>query len=336
MGRGRHVFISSAIFATKFLVLALHLEAAAFRGPSAQEEAEVFAALRAGDPAAREKLIRHNLRLVAHIVKKYYALPGDQDDLISIGTIPGPSALVPPALVCCRRDVAAMVGMEEWLYQDPESGAFHRSFTPELADKLAVLYGIPVEDILDDYTPVSAPGRRRLPPQIPGGKRLEPSAACRPCKRSARTSIRCWESGQKDHQSEVLLPSGGKPWFRFSIYASHVRYGNFSPVKRKARLQATICGSADGLSLWNHSVSIILIFALSYIILFCGTQALFTFQKAFSAVPKGRFRYALSAKSGIVSGNSTDIYQGSYRYLFYQCLPQAAFRKEFVPYAPSA
>ena len=40
-----------------------------------------------GDAAAREKLIRHNLRLVAHIVKKYYALPGDQEDLVSIGTI---------------------------------------------------------------------------------------------------------------------------------------------------------------------------------------------------------------------------------------------------------
>ena len=40
-----------------------------------------------GDPSAREKLIRHNLRLVAHIAKKYYALPGEQDDLISIGTI---------------------------------------------------------------------------------------------------------------------------------------------------------------------------------------------------------------------------------------------------------
>ena len=59
-------------------------------------------------------------------------------------------------------------------------------------------------------------------------------------------------------------------------------------------------------------------------------------KKAFSAAPKGRFRYALSAKSGIVSGNSTDIYQGSYRYLFYQCSPQAASRKELVPYALSA
>ena len=75
-------------FATKFLVLALHLESGSFPKPlSAREEAEAFAALRAGDTAAREKLIRHNLRLVAHIVKKYYALPGDQDDLISIGTI---------------------------------------------------------------------------------------------------------------------------------------------------------------------------------------------------------------------------------------------------------
>ena len=75
-------------FATKFLFLALHLESGSFPRPlSAREEAEAFSALRAGDPAAREKLIRHNQRLVAHIVKKYYALPGDQDDLISIGTI---------------------------------------------------------------------------------------------------------------------------------------------------------------------------------------------------------------------------------------------------------
>lgn len=75
-------------FATKFLVLALHLESGSFPRPlSAREETETFAALRAGDTAAREKLIRHNLRLVAHIVKKYYALPGDQEDLVSIGTI---------------------------------------------------------------------------------------------------------------------------------------------------------------------------------------------------------------------------------------------------------
>ena len=75
-------------FAAKFLVLALHLESGSFPKPlSAREEQAAFAALRAGDTAAREKLIRHNLRLVAHIVKKYYALPGDQEGLVSIGTI---------------------------------------------------------------------------------------------------------------------------------------------------------------------------------------------------------------------------------------------------------
>ena len=75
-------------FATKFLFLALHLESGCFPRPlTAREEAAAFSALRAGDAAAREKLIRHNLRLVAHIVKKYYALPGDQEDLVSIGTI---------------------------------------------------------------------------------------------------------------------------------------------------------------------------------------------------------------------------------------------------------
>ena len=75
-------------FATKFLVLALHLEAGSFPRPlNAREEIETFAALRAGDPNAREKLIRHNLRLVAHVAKKYYSQSGDQEDLISIGTI---------------------------------------------------------------------------------------------------------------------------------------------------------------------------------------------------------------------------------------------------------
>ena len=43
--------------------------------------------LKNGDSSARNELIEHNLRLVAHIVKKYYSNTNDQDDLISIGTI---------------------------------------------------------------------------------------------------------------------------------------------------------------------------------------------------------------------------------------------------------
>ena len=43
--------------------------------------------MHAGDGKARSELIEHNLRLVAHIVKKYYSAYSEQDDLISIGTV---------------------------------------------------------------------------------------------------------------------------------------------------------------------------------------------------------------------------------------------------------
>ena len=52
-----------------------------------EEERELFRKSRAGDAAARNRLIEHNLRLVEHIVKKYYTSSRDQDDLISVGTI---------------------------------------------------------------------------------------------------------------------------------------------------------------------------------------------------------------------------------------------------------
>ena len=52
-----------------------------------EEEAACFAAAAEGDDQAREKLILHNLRLVAHIVRKYYPTAKNQDDLISIGSI---------------------------------------------------------------------------------------------------------------------------------------------------------------------------------------------------------------------------------------------------------
>lgn len=53
---------------------------------SESEEMECLLACKNGDKTAREKLIRHNLRLVAHVVKKY-AGAGEADDLISVGTI---------------------------------------------------------------------------------------------------------------------------------------------------------------------------------------------------------------------------------------------------------
>ena len=74
--------------AGQVLYLALHLESGSFPRPlTPAQEREAFAAMQAGDNAARDRLIRHNLRLVAHVVKKYYAAPAAQDDMISIGTI---------------------------------------------------------------------------------------------------------------------------------------------------------------------------------------------------------------------------------------------------------
>lgn len=59
-----------------------------FPDPLSKEEEEKFIILaKAGDKEARNKLIEHNLRLVAHIVKKFEATGHDIDDLIGIGTI---------------------------------------------------------------------------------------------------------------------------------------------------------------------------------------------------------------------------------------------------------
>ena len=54
--------------------------------PTAEEE-EAFRRARDGDEEARQTLILHNLRLVSHIVRKYYATAKNQEDLVSIGTI---------------------------------------------------------------------------------------------------------------------------------------------------------------------------------------------------------------------------------------------------------
>lgn len=54
---------------------------------SAKKEAELLEKCASGDINARNSLVEHNLRLVVHIVKKYYSASCDQDDLFSIGTI---------------------------------------------------------------------------------------------------------------------------------------------------------------------------------------------------------------------------------------------------------
>lgn len=71
-----------------FFTLRLSGGSGSFPRPlKAAEEQEYLKRCAQGDLEARNILVEHNLRLVAHIVKKYYAQSGDQDDLISIGTI---------------------------------------------------------------------------------------------------------------------------------------------------------------------------------------------------------------------------------------------------------
>ena len=54
---------------------------------SSKEEAELLEKMALGDTSARKRLIEHNLRLVAHVAKKYFGSGADQDDLVSIGTV---------------------------------------------------------------------------------------------------------------------------------------------------------------------------------------------------------------------------------------------------------
>ena len=72
------------------LLLTLHLagNTGSFPRPlSAREERDCVERMLAGDLNARNTLVEHNLRLVAHIVIKYYTQSNEQDDLVSIGTI---------------------------------------------------------------------------------------------------------------------------------------------------------------------------------------------------------------------------------------------------------
>lgn len=70
------------------ILCSLQLNTGSFPKPlTAEEEQEYLARSAQGDLEARNILIERNLRLVAHIMKKYYAQTSDQEDLISIGTI---------------------------------------------------------------------------------------------------------------------------------------------------------------------------------------------------------------------------------------------------------
>jgi RNA polymerase sigma factor, sigma-70 family len=85
---GEEMISAAAILMLSSMLYSLRLSSGSFPKPlSAKEEQEYLEKAAAGDLEARNILIERNLRLVAHIMKKYYAQTSDQEDLISIGTI---------------------------------------------------------------------------------------------------------------------------------------------------------------------------------------------------------------------------------------------------------
>lgn len=75
-------------FKETFVFVGLVSSKSTFPPPlSPERERELLEQMQAGDPQAEDDLIEHNLRLVAHIAKKYTTRSREQEDLISIGTI---------------------------------------------------------------------------------------------------------------------------------------------------------------------------------------------------------------------------------------------------------
>ena len=80
--------IAAAWLLLSSMLYSLQLSTGSFPRPLTAQEEQYYLALSAqGDLQARNILVERNLRLVAHIMKKYYAQTADQEDLISIGTI---------------------------------------------------------------------------------------------------------------------------------------------------------------------------------------------------------------------------------------------------------
>ena len=83
------MFLTLFAFLTRIMHLILGVETPQNFPPplSAEEEQVCFAHAAKGDEESRQKLILHNLRLVSHIVRKYYSTARNPEDLVSIGTI---------------------------------------------------------------------------------------------------------------------------------------------------------------------------------------------------------------------------------------------------------
>ncbi len=142
------------IFMLQGLFFTLRLgQKGSFPKPLSSEEERHYLTLAAeGDLEARNKLVEHNLRLVAHIIKKYYTQNGDQEDLISIGTIgliKGISTFVPDKKVRLATYVSRCVENEILMHfrsQKKFQGEVSLSDSLDSDDSLSLMDVISVED----------------------------------------------------------------------------------------------------------------------------------------------------------------------------------------------
>lgn len=80
-------YLSSSAFHLLYLLLGIG-SPQSFPPPlPPEEERQLFTKMKAGDSGARARLIEHNLRLVAHVVRKYYTSYQNPDELVSIGSL---------------------------------------------------------------------------------------------------------------------------------------------------------------------------------------------------------------------------------------------------------
>jgi len=130
--------ISAAVYLlTHAMLFSLHLSgnAGSFPRPlSAKEEDQYVRQMLSGSMEARNILVERNLRLVAHIVKKYYTQTDEQDDLISIGTI------------------GLIKGISSYR---PEKGTRLATYAARCIENAIILFGAPDGEI--DFSDFSAP-----------------------------------------------------------------------------------------------------------------------------------------------------------------------------------
>lgn len=154
--------LTAAWLVLSSLLYSLQLQTGSFPKPLTEEEEQHYLALAAqGDMEARNILIERNLRLVAHIMKKYYAQTADQEDLISIGTIgliKGVTTFDPSKGARLATYAARCV---ENAILSPATLTASRLHAKAALPRLAQFYDVPVTDFLDAFNQLLYDGQAK-------------------------------------------------------------------------------------------------------------------------------------------------------------------------------